>query len=124
MLFNRLDRVAAARDEVCRIELELDELRIRVFEDEIQICRALAESVEVIVVAEWNAQVGSSLAQLCLEGAKTFSDPSFLNMRVSWLPLLSIFSAVAPSAHHHPNAVFIETTQRSLSSGDYTSKRS
>src|SRR5260370_42199725 len=71
MLFNRLDRVAAARAEVCRIELELDELRIRVFEDEIEICRALAESVEVIVVGEWNAQVGSSLAQLCLEGAKT-----------------------------------------------------
>ena len=63
IFFNRLGRVAPARDEMGSIKLKLDILGIGMFEDAIQIRRTLAESVEVIVITERNAEVRGSFAQ-------------------------------------------------------------
>jgi hypothetical protein len=60
ILFNGLGRVAFARDQVGGIELKPDVLSIGVFENQLQIRRTLAESIEVIVVAERDADIGSS----------------------------------------------------------------
>ena len=63
IFFDRLGRVAPARDEMGSIKLKLDILGIGIFEYAIQIRRTLAESVEVIVITERNAEVRGSFAQ-------------------------------------------------------------
>src|SRR5271156_800525 len=73
ILFDRLSRVPSASDKVGSIELKLDVFRISAFEDEIQARRTLTESVEMIVIAERNAEIGSSFAQFSKEAAKTFA---------------------------------------------------
>ena len=52
------------------VQLKLHVFRIRLFEDEIQICRILAESVQVVVVAKRDANIGSSFTQFSEEPAK------------------------------------------------------
>ncbi|MCU1248274.1 MAG: hypothetical protein JWQ49_1303 [Edaphobacter sp.] len=63
--FNRLGRIASARDEMSDIQLKPNVFRIAVFENEIEIRRTLAENIEVVVVAERDAHIGSSFTQFC-----------------------------------------------------------
>src|SRR6267143_1105318 len=60
ILFNGLCGVATARNDMGSVQLKLHVFRIRLFEDEIQICRSLAESVQVVVIAKRDANIRSS----------------------------------------------------------------
>jgi hypothetical protein len=55
------------------IKLKPNIFRIAVFENEIEIRRTLAESIEVVVVAERDAHIGSSFTQFSEEPAKPFA---------------------------------------------------
>jgi hypothetical protein len=70
ILANRLRGITCTSDQVCSIELELHIFRIRALENKVEIGRHLAKRIEVVVVAERNAEISGAFAELCEELAQ------------------------------------------------------
>jgi hypothetical protein len=73
ILLDGLSGVASTRNGVGGVEFQLNVFRVSVFEDQMQVRGALAESIEMVVVAERNAKICGAFAQLSQEVAKTLA---------------------------------------------------
>ena len=66
---NGLGWIASTSDVMCGVEFKLHIFWICIFENGVEICGHLTKSIEVIVVAERNAEVCGAFTKLCKESS-------------------------------------------------------